>query len=86
MNQELKEAFERAREASKGRTIREATPRHINQQIEREKHGVLVEVRHPAIGTIRVKARSNYDAQCAAEDMLGLERLALSGCEVWSID
>ena len=66
MNQDLQAAFERAREAYKGRVIRDARPRHINKQAEREKRGVLVEVRHPEYGAIRVKARSNFDAQCAA--------------------
>ena len=85
MNQDLQAAFERAREASKGRVIRDVQPKHINKQIEREKHGVWVEVRHPDYGSIRVKARSNFDAQCAAEEKLGLPFLALRGCEVWMI-
>lgn len=86
MNRELSEAFERAREAGRGRVIRDAKPRHINKQAERERRGVLVEVRHPEYGTIRVKARSNFDAQCAAEEALGLEFMALRGCEVRAIE
>ena len=86
MNQELQNAFERARAASKARVIRDTGLRNPRIKAEREKHGVLVEVRHPAIGSVRVKARSPYDAQCAAEEALGMEFLSLSGCEVWSID
>lgn len=86
MNQELQNAFERAREASRGRVIREAAPRHINKQAEREKHGAPMRVIHPEIGSVVVKARSPFDAQCAAEEKLGLPFLALRGCEVWASD
>ena len=86
MNQDLKTAFERARELSRGRVIREAAPRHINKQAEREKHGAPMRVIHPEIGSVVVKARSPFDAQCAAEEALGLEFLALRGCEVRAIE
>lgn len=81
---QLQEAFERARELSRGRVIRDVQPRHINKQAEREKHGVRMRVIHPDIGSVIVKARSPFDAQCAAEEKLGLPFLALRGCEVWS--
>lgn len=86
MNRELSEAFERARTATKERRIREAKPRHIRNEVDREKYGAWVEVRHPDYGSIRVKARSNFDAMCAAEEKLGLEFLTLRECEVWAVE
>lgn len=85
VSHDLKNAFERAREACKDRKIRDESPRRVRTAAEREKFGALVEVRHPDIGAIRVKARSNFDAQCAAEEALGLPFLALRGCTVNAI-
>lgn len=86
MNQELQNAIERAREATRQRRIQDARPRHINKQAEREKYGAPMRVIHPEIGSVVVKARSPFDAQCAAEEKLCLPFLALRGCEVWGIE
>lgn len=81
----IQSSIQAYRDAVKDRQAARIRQAYWRDRIDREKNGVLVEVSHPEIGSIRVKARSKYDARCAAEEELGLPELSLRGCTVRAI-